>query len=344
MRRLLARHDPAAQARYQALKELARGQRRILSGTPGTIKRRVRGATAYWVREYIRPDGRKDDEHLGTPSTMTDAALESAREEVELARSLAAASSALRLFGYQRVDRKVAAVMTALFNRGLFEAGLVLVGSHAYGSLLNDLGAIAPGYRTHDLDLARASRLSLAPGRRADLETILAESGLAFTPVPGMPSRRPSTSLKMKGPEGLSVDLLVPGATVGDIAPAAELGWHAQTVPLLDFLVAQPVDALVLSPNQVVPVRVPAPERFAAQKLFASQSRAAQRDKVRKDLEQAAVLGEVLEEETPGRLSEAFKDLPSSARAAARRGALAASRIEGLTDTATETFRRLASR
>ena len=84
--------------------------------------------------------------------------------EIDLAKALAA-GSALRLFGYQRIDRKPAAVLEVLFNRGLFAAGLALVGSHAYGALLNELGILAPGYRTRTSTSRGAQPLALAlPG------------------------------------------------------------------------------------------------------------------------------------------------------------------------------------
>ena len=76
----LARHDASSQTRYQELKQLARTQRRVLAGTPGTLKRRSRRGTDYWVREYIRVDGRKDDEHIGTVDTVAAARLQAWRD------------------------------------------------------------------------------------------------------------------------------------------------------------------------------------------------------------------------------------------------------------------------
>jgi len=313
---LYRRHDPASRTRYQDLKQLARSQTRVLAGTPGTLKQRAR---RYWVREYIRADGRKVDEYLGT-----EAPLDAVRAEIELAKALAAGSSTLRVFGYQRIERKPAAVLAALFNRGLGRAGLALVGSHAYGALLNDLGVIAPGYRTQDLDVARAQPLALALPEGTTFRDILNESGMEFVAVPGMPSHRPSASFKL---------------------PVKELGAHAQAIPLLDFLIEEPVDAVVLSPNQVIPVRVPAPERFALHKLFSSQSRKSDRDKVRKDLEQAAVIAAALEEDAPGALVDAFKSMPAVGKAAARRGARAAAKLlHGAHAEAEETLAAIAGK
>ena len=325
----LRRHDPAARARYEDLKQLALTQRRALAGAPGTLKHRTQGGKRYWVREYIRVDGRKADEYLGAESALPAARVTAFRHELELARALAAGSSALRLFGYQRIDRKPAAVLAALFNRGLFAAGLTLVGSHAYGVLLNELGVSAAGYRTQDIDVARSRPLKIALPEDAPFHAVLEESGLRLAPVPGLSTRQPATSFKLPGAEGLAVDLLIPGREAGKVLAAPELHAFAQAIPWLDFLVEEPVEAIVLSPNQVIPVKVPAPERMALHKLYASQARRTLRDKARKDIDQAVVLAAALEQDTPGRLTDTFKELPRAARPAVARGALAASRQLG---------------
>jgi hypothetical protein len=314
----------------------------VLAGTPGTLKQRHRRGTDYWVREYIRADGRKDDEHLGTAAALDAKRLAALRDAVALAGAIAAGSSRLRVLGYQRIERQPAAVLAALFNRGLFGAGLVLIGAHAYGALLNDLGIIAAAYRTQDIDLARARPLNVALRPGAGFGELLRESGLGFVPVPGMPSRQPSTSYKLPGRDALSVDLLVPGPAAGQVAPATELRAHAQTIPFLEYLVEDALDGIVLSPNQVVPVRLPAPERYALHKLYSSQRRGSQRDKTRKDLDQAAVLIAALEEETPGQLADAARRLPKNARPAVKRGAQAALAIAREHPEANAFLRKLA--
>jgi hypothetical protein len=322
------RQDAAGRARYQELKQLARAQRRVLAGTPGTLKQRVRGGTTYWVREYIRAHGGKDDEHIGTVEKVPAARVKALREEIELAKGLAAGSSTLRVLGYQRIERKPAAVLAALFNRGLFGAGLVLVGSHAQGALLNELGLLAAAYRTQDIDVARAQPLALAsPPDPLTLQEVLRETGMRFVPVPGMPSRRPSASFKLPGAETLAIDLLVPGKRAGDLVEVSELGAYAQSVPYLEFLLEEPTDAVVLSPNQVIPVKLPSPERFLLHKLFSSQARRSSRDKAGKDLEQAALLAAATEEEAPGSLLAAFRSFPAPGKPLVQRGARAAARL-----------------
>jgi len=325
--RAYRRHDPANQTKYQEARQLAQSQARILAGTPGTLKQRTQSGNRYWVREYIRVDGKKTDEYIGAAASVEPATIERIRGEIDTAKALASSSAALRLFGYQRIDRKPAAVLQVFYNRGLTGGGLTLVGSHAYGALLNELGISAAGYRTQDIDVARGRPLAVALPEGSSFESLLKESGLDFVPVPGMPAGRPSASFKLPGAELLAVDLLVPGARTGQLAPVKELAAFAQAIPLLDYLTAEQIPGVILSPNQVIPVNLPAPERFLLHKLFSSQSRRSDRGKAGKDLAQAAVLAAALEDETPGRISDAFKRLPMSGRSAVKRGAGAAAAL-----------------
>jgi hypothetical protein len=345
LKALFRRHDTSSQVRFQDAVQRASAQARVLAGTPGTLKQRTQSGKRYWVREHIRIDGAKTDEYLGPVAALAAGRVAEIRAEIELARALAAASAALRLTGFQRIERKPAAVLAVFFNRGLHAAGLTLVGSHAYGVLLNELGVIAPAYRTMDLDMARSQPLAVALPSDESFGAVLNESGLGFVPIPGMPSSRPSASFKLPGAEGLLIDLLVPGREAGKVVAVKELATHGQTIPLLEFLVESPLESVVLSPNQIVPVRVPAPERFVLHKLYASQMRRAQPGKGKKDIEQAAVLAAALEEFFPGRLTDAWKALPSAGRIPARRGALiAAKTLEDKHPEAANALRALAKK
>lgn len=326
---LIRRHHGADRIRYQDAARIAQTQRPVLRGTPGTIVRRSRGPNQYWVRQYIRVDGAKDDEYIGSAAQVDAGAIDAWRERVEEARVLARSSGELRLAGFQRMDKKPGAVIGAIFNSGLFDAGLTLVGSHAFGVLLNELGVLVSAYRTRDLDLARGAPLALALPDGRDFLAVLNESQLRFVGVPGIPSNQPSTSYKLPGISDLLVDLLVPGRDddVGRVVALPELHAHGQTIPFLPFLLENALRAVVLSPNGITPVTVPQPERFALHKLMSSERRDRQIGKGGKDLEQAAVLIAALEAEYPGRIVDAWRELPRAARPLVRAGAPRAERL-----------------
>ncbi|MFN0300086.1 MAG: GSU2403 family nucleotidyltransferase fold protein [Burkholderiales bacterium] len=170
----------------------------MLRGTPGTLRERVQNGNRYWLRQYLRIDGSKDDEYIGAVATVDDSKIVRIRAQITEVQMLAKASGDFRLVGFQRIDKKPAAVLGALFNARLFEAGLTLVGSHTFGVLLNELGIVVPGYRTRDLGLPRNAPIDLAlPADRSFL-TILRDSKLSFVPVSGFPSNKPSSSFKLK--------------------------------------------------------------------------------------------------------------------------------------------------
>jgi hypothetical protein len=58
-------------------------------------------------------------------------------------------------------DKAVARVLVEMHNKGMFEAGLTLVGTLCCMAWLNELGARAVAARTQDIDLARRQHLKL---------------------------------------------------------------------------------------------------------------------------------------------------------------------------------------
>jgi len=180
--------------------------------------------------------------------------------------------------------------------------------------------------------------------RKVEVDAACALEQFFVDRYPGMPSHQPSGSFKLPGAEGLRVDLLVPGTALGKVQAVKELGAYAQAIPLLEFLVKDAQDAVVLGRNHVVPVKVPSPERFVVHKLYSSQSRKADREMVRKHLQQAAVLAAPIEEDRPGALQDTFRILPASGRVATRRGARAAAPLLESHPAAREVLERIAGR
>jgi len=319
---LFSRHALALQTAFSDLSRRALEQPFLLAGTPGSVSiREVRGRRFYY-RQFYDAQGKKAAEYLGAvgaPAAEQRAA--EVRAAIALAQQLVKEGRLLAQTGYVRTEPRAAAILGALANRAFFRAGGVLVGSHAYGALLNQLGIRAAAFSTEDVDVARDQPLELALAPDVTFESILAESTVALLPVPSLDRKAPATSYKAAGRDRLRVDLLVParGAEV-TVRPVPELKAHAQAMPHLRTLLARPVDAIALGREGVVPVRVPRAEAFAWHKVLLSQLRGTTSDKRGKDAAQAAVLLAVLSEDAPDALEAALGELSRATRDKTREG------------------------
>jgi hypothetical protein len=233
--------------------------------------------------------------------------------DLERVRRLAAQ---VRAGGATMTDAPSARVIRALADAGIFAAGGVLVGTHAFISLGNLLGMrwSSGSLRTQDVDLARASESDIdvaVPDAELDVPEVLDSLKMGFVPVPPLDPKQPSTSFKVRG-QSLRVDLLCPKRGRGPETEAIFLprfNAAAQPLEYLDYLLDAPERALIVNGGAVL-VNVPAPARFALHKLLVAQLRpAAMQGKAAKDLAQASDVLEALIEDRPGDLELAWSAL-----------------------------------
>jgi hypothetical protein len=217
--------------------------------------------------------------------------------------------------GYNLADARTYGTLASLSNHGVFAAGGMLVGSHAYGVLLNRLGARAAAYATEDIDIARGSALALEPRPEAGFLEMLRDSGIDFVEVPRLERGAPPTSFKQRGRSQFHVDLLVPSpAETFPVVAVPELKAHATGLPYLQYLLAESQTGLLLAREGLCAVRVPLAERFVVHKLVVTRLRVERGAKSEKDVLQASVVAAVLAETHPGALEAAVSALPRRAR------------------------------
>ncbi|MCY7316936.1 MAG: hypothetical protein LH480_15345, partial [Rubrivivax sp.] len=258
---------------YAELVERARADVTLLPGSTGSLALRERpGSGAYWYRRYYNAPGspqaedfvcRQDDRETLVAMQHRIAAAERAQDQVRKLRHL----------GLQVADKAAARVLVELYNRGFFNAGLVIVGPLAFMSWLNGLGVAARACRTLDIDLARRHKLKVA-APSSFLEAMQA-TRLGFFAIQGRQAGVAATSVKRPGREGLRVDILTTGAALGGVVPVAELDWNAQTIPHFDYLLAAPRPIAVLAGGHCIPANAPAPERLAWPGTSFTRARAA---------------------------------------------------------------------
>lgn len=299
-------HELSFRTQYAEVKERVRAAGRLLPGTPGTLALRRGTGHPHWYRVFYPVPGKQAEEWVCGDGDSW--ALEEARNAIEFSAWVAAQVVALRKLGYQVADKVVARVMVELHNQEVFEAGLVLVGTLCFMAWLNELGIRAVSARTQDIDLARRQSLKLA-APLPFLSTLKA-TGLPFSAVPGLPSAQPSTTVKLPGAQGLRVDVLAPGATLGGLVQVPELSWVAQTIPYYDYLLEEPESGAVLAGGHCIPVRLPQAGRLVWHKFYASLHRRGFPEKAAKDRAQALLLAAVLLEQEPAALRQALLAAP----------------------------------
>jgi hypothetical protein len=305
-------HELAIRTLYSELKERAKAVGDLLPGTPGTLVKRTGTGHEYWYRSYYPLPKKRSEEFVG--SVSNEAAYAAMQDRIAHSAWTAKQVSALSKLGYQVADKGVASVLVELHNRKIFEAGLVVVGTLAYMSWLNEYGAVAIAARTQDIDLARRQRLKLAT--TVPFLSSLQATQLPFAKIPSLPSHKPSTSVKLPGAEGLRVDILAPGSVLGEIVAVPELEWHAQAIPFYDYMLEGSRAAVILAGGHCIPIMLPEVTRMIWHKLYTSTQRAGDPAKAEKDLVQAVTLAAILIEQDSVSLRETFRRAPRQLRAA----------------------------
>lgn len=287
----------------------------VFPGSPGSVSvRKNQTGSEYYVRRHYDGSGSQRESYIGLVGEA-DASAARLREQIEEVKAIQKEVRLLMREGFQSADASSYATLASLHLHGLFAAGATLVGSHAFGIILNQMGVQADAYATEDIDVARREALAFETLPTKSFIDMLRDSGIPFVEVPQLDVRLPSASFKQQGRSRFHVDLLVPSANeeIG-LAPVPELQAHATTLPYLAYLLGQTQLSTLISSEGVCPVRVPVAERFAIHKMMVSQLRTNRGAKTGKDLYQAAVLLAALGDLYPGAIEAAVADIPRSAR------------------------------
>lgn len=273
--------------------------------------KRVKGRTYHYL--LLKLSNRSVEKYLGEDSPEIRARI--AEEKALWERHAADRQHRERLVAQLRAGGMIAPshahakVLEVIARAGVFHAGGVMVGTLAFQCYANMLGVDMNGRRriigTQDIDIAESPRLPIAAlPDTVPLRDAILNAGLGFFEVPALDVRKPSTAYQVRG-QSLRVDILTPstsGRQATDPVPMPGWNTHATPLPHLGYLLEDVQQAVVLVGGGVY-VNVPSPARYALHKLYVSQQRrATENSKARRDLEQAAFLLEVLQEQRPGDL------------------------------------------
>lgn len=193
------------------------------------------------------------------------------------------------------------AALSLLAEGGVFEAGAVLTGALVYAAYANLLGV-----RWSAMPPAAPERIALAiDSHGVDWQTLRQAHGGRRSPGEALLVQEPATRDTGSGEH---LDVLTPlrGEKTSGPVFIERAGVHAHPLPHLDYLLAQPRQALLLV-RHGIPVRVPEPARFALHTLAVPEHRDhAWHTKPVQNLPHTLELLKALIHDAPEALREAF--------------------------------------
>ncbi len=278
--------------------------------TSKTIKGRL-----YWYVQMPTgsPEGRRQI-YVGPDSDSLRERIESHGQHRADATDRGRLVAALIASGAPRPDPMTARIVHALAQAGVFRLRAMLVGTVAFQTYAAHLGVRLPvsSLATLDLDLAQdfgiATHLDDALDR--PILDILREVDPGFAPVSYVFDASKTIGYALG--ERYRVDLLTTNRGAPRDAPSRlpTLASDAVPLPFMDFLLRDPIETAVLHGAGVL-VNAPAPARYAVHKLIVSRNRKVNPEKSFKDRQQAAQLIEILAQDDPFSLAEAYAEARS---------------------------------
>jgi hypothetical protein len=267
---------------------------------------------AYWYARQ-RIGDRTVDRYIGPDTADTRQRIEHIREVVEnrkeFERRCAVLVAQLRAAGLSTPDRQTGSILNAMARVGVFRLGGTLIGTHAFRLYGAELGTTFAAMlaATEDVDVAAFENLKLAIDDMVNPPLVEIFKALSLYPAPSLDPKGRPTKWQMKG-GGTTVEFLAPRMQgKREIVRLAPLNVFAQTLPFLNFLIADPIPAVTLYRSGVL-VQVPKPERYAIHKLIVAQRRSGSSlAKATKDLAQAEALIRVMVEDRPQELLAAYE-------------------------------------
>jgi hypothetical protein len=280
---------------------------------PVTVKERT-----YWYfdtpsedggqkRRYVGP---KDDAEITRRVEAFNEIKNDIRSRRQLVRSLIRA-------GMPAPDFFSGEIVAAMEEAGLFRLRAVLIGTVAFQTYSGVLGVRLPAssMMTGDADFAQDYAISAeVEDSIPPILDVLKAVDESFRPVPHQ--AHPIRSTAFENAKHYKVEFLTGNRGSDDyIGKASEMpalgGASAEPLRFLDFLIREPIRTVMLH-RTGIPVRVPAPARYAVHKMIVASRRAQDSSgilKRDKDVRQAALLFEAMAEtRRMDELAEAWSD------------------------------------
>lgn len=305
----------AAQASYAGLDIAAKDaeMRRSIANLPGGFTSKQVKGKGYWYYQIKSPGGAPQQIFVGPDDSSTHALMlrHSAANAKAHKESLQKLTRAALELGCADIPLKHGRVIGRLLDHGFFNAGGLLVETHAFLAYQNMFGVRwDAGAFTVDLDFSHAGKnLSLAIASNIQMDTVKAIDSLERGFIPVMSK----TTFKKPDEPDFDLDFLTTYGRSGDkpvYLPALNL--TLQPLKFMELSMEDPMKSTLLLRNGPLVVNIPRPQRFALHKLIVHGERPTeQRVKANRDLIQAACLLDYLMENDADLVKESWQDVLS---------------------------------
>lgn len=281
----------------------------------GSFSKQIKKGKAYFYYSGYDQQGRKYNKYVG-PADDPEVAERVARfGQIKSGfRERRTAVRALITAGLPAAEPFTGDLLEALSKAGLFRLRACLVGTVAFQTYSAILGIALDDaqLRTSDADFAQFLSISTEVGDSTpSMIDVLRSVDPSFAEIGHAIDARKTVAYR--NGSGYKVEFLTPNRGSDDyggqppVMPALG-GAAAQPLRFLDFLITEPVRAVVLHKAGVA-VTVPSPQRYAVHKLIvATRQREAGVEKIDKDLAQASAIGQAMAQRRHHDLFDAWSE------------------------------------
>ena len=189
-------------------------------------------------------------------------------------------------------------VINRLEQYGFFQAGGILIGTHAFLAMGNMLGVKwRVSNLTMDVDFAHAGKnvsIALGANVKISVHDALNSLEMGLLPITEFSGKTGAQYRNPNDPE-LRLDFVTPQTRSGGTVILSEMGLALECLKFMEFSLVDTTQAVLLSKEGACIVNIPAPERYAVHKLIVYGERpVSDKVKANKDLGQAAAIFKVL--------------------------------------------------
>jgi hypothetical protein len=280
----------------------------------GSFASKTVKARKYWYFQHTDIAGKLQQIYVGPDSPRIRLLIEEhgARRSFEAMQKLVNSAIAL---GCQPLLLPHFRVIRRLNDYGFFNAGGVLIGTHAFLAFGNMLGVRwGDSSRTQDVDFAHAGKqmaIALPSNLEIDTREAIDSLQMGFLPTLEMSGRVGASYLNPRDPS-FQLDFLTPKSRSEEpyLHPALKI--RLQPLKFMEYLLEDIQQTALFSAEGAVVANVPHPARYALHKLIVFAERSAmRRPKASKDLKQAGALLSYFRNTSEWNVREAWSDLLS---------------------------------